>query len=98
MLRSSRPEVILGKGVLKIYRKFTGEQPYQSVVPIKLLCNFIEIALHHGCSPVGLLRTFRTPFPKNTSGWLFLNAENPRKSLGRMFKLRDILDQRTEKL
>ena len=26
----------------------------------------------HGCSPVNLLHSFRTAFPKNTSGWLFL--------------------------
>ena len=37
-----------------------------------LLCNFIEISLRHGCSPVNLLHIFRTPFPKNTSGELFL--------------------------
>ena len=39
---------------------------------IKLLCNFIEIALRHGCSPVNLRHIFRTPLPKNTSGWLLL--------------------------
>ena len=38
----------------------------------KLLCNFIEVALRHGCSPVNVLHIFRTPFPKNTSGWLLL--------------------------
>ena len=32
--------------------------------------NFIEITLHHGCSPVNLLHIFRTPFIKNTSGGL----------------------------
>ena len=26
----------------------------------------------HGCSPVNLLHNFRTPFPRNTSMWLFL--------------------------
>ena len=38
-------------------------------------CDFnkvIEIALWHGCSPVKLLHTFRTPFPKNTFEGLFL--------------------------
>ena len=30
------------------------------------------ITLRHGCSPVNLLRTFGTPFPKNTSWWLLL--------------------------
>ena len=70
--RSSRPEVFLRKGVLKICSKFTGEHPCRSLISIKLLSNFIEIALRHGCSPVSLLNIFRTPFPKNTSGWLLL--------------------------
>ena len=38
----------------------------------KLLCNFIEITLGDGCSPVYLLHIFRAPFPKNTSGRLLL--------------------------
>ena len=66
-------------GVLKICSKFTGEHLCQSVISIKLLCfavalpcNFIEITLRHGCSPVNLLHIFRTPFPRNTSGWLLL--------------------------
>ena len=42
--RSSRSEVFLEKGVLKIFRKFTGEHSCRSVLSIKLLCNFIEIA------------------------------------------------------
>ena len=45
----------------------------------KLLCNFIEITLRHACFPVNLLHIFRTPFSKNTAGWLLLvmvkNAE-----------------------
>ena len=36
------------------------------------LCNFIEIAIRHGCSPVNLLHIFTTPFLKNTSGRLLL--------------------------
>ena len=43
---------------------------------IKLLCNFIEITLRHGCSPVNLLYIFRIPFSKNISGWLFMNKLN----------------------
>ena len=35
--------------------------------------NFTEITVRHGCSPVNLLHIFRTPFSKNTSGWLLLN-------------------------
>ena len=38
-----------------------------------MLCNFIEIALRHGCSPVTLLHIFRTHFLKNSSGGLLLN-------------------------
>ena len=33
--RSSHPEMFLGKGVLKIYNKFTGEDPCRSVISIK---------------------------------------------------------------
>ena len=50
---------VLKKGFLEICSKFTGEQPCQ-------------IALRYGCSPVNLVHIFRTPFPKNTSGWLLL--------------------------
>ena len=68
--RSSHPEMFLGKGVRKISIKFTGEHPCRSVILIKLLCNFIEITIRHGCSPVNLLHIFRTLFLKNTSGRL----------------------------
>ena len=39
--RSSRPEVFLEKGILKICSKFKGEHPCQSAILIKLLYNFI---------------------------------------------------------
>ena len=70
--RSSHPEVFIVKGILRISSKFTGEHPCWSVISITLLCNFIEIILRHECSPVNLLHIFRTPFLKNTSGWLSL--------------------------
>ena len=70
--KSSRPEVFLGKSVLKMCSKFTGEHPCRSAISIKLQSNFIEIALRHGCCPVNLLHIFRTPFPRNTYGWLLL--------------------------
>ena len=35
--RSSPPELFLGKGVLKIYSKFTAEHPCPSAISIKLL-------------------------------------------------------------
>ena len=71
-IRSSPPETILGKGVLKICSKFTGELPCRSVILIKLMCIFIKITLRNGCSPVNLLITFRISFPRNTSGRLLL--------------------------
>ena len=74
--RSSHPEVFCEKGVLKLCSKITGEHPCWSVISMKLLCNLIEITLRHGCSPVDLLHIFRTPFPRNTSGWLLLNFHN----------------------
>ena len=64
-LLPSPPEVLLGKSDLKICSKFI-EHPCRSVVTIKQLCNFIEIALQDGCSTVNLLHIFRTPFYKNT--------------------------------
>ena len=71
--RSSRPEVFLGKGVLRICSKFTGEHPSRIAISMKLQRNFIEITLRHACSLVNLLHIFRTPFLKNTSGRLLLN-------------------------
>ena len=70
--RSSRPEMFLRKDVLKIYSKFTGEHPCRNAISINLLCNFIEIALRDGCSPVNMLHILKTTFPRNTSGWLLL--------------------------
>ena len=40
--------------------KFTGEHTCRSVISIKLLCSFIEIALRHGCKPVNLQHIFKT--------------------------------------
>ena len=57
------------RGVLK--KRFSENMhPCRSATSIKLLCNFIDIALRYGCSPVNLLHIFRTPFLKSTSGLL----------------------------
>ena len=72
IFRSSHPEVFLRKVDLNICSKFTGEYPCRSVISNKLLCNFIEITIRHGYSPVNLLNIFRTPFHRNTSRWLLL--------------------------
>ena len=47
----------------------------------KVACNFIEIALQHGCSPVNFLHIFRTPIYSNTSGRLLLNSKRFEKTL-----------------
>ena len=60
--KSSHPEAFLGKGVLRICSKFTGEHPCRSAISIKLQANLL----------VNLLHIFRTPFIKNTSDWLLL--------------------------
>ena len=57
---SSSPEAFLGKGVLKICRKFTGENPVRSVISAKMQINLIDITLQHACSTVNLLHIFRT--------------------------------------
>ena len=67
--------MFLGQDVLKTCSKFIGEYPCQSVISIELLCNFIEIALRRGCSPVNLLHIFRTAFPKNHSVGLHPSEE-----------------------
>ena len=41
---------------------FGGYKDNEDVTPFRsMLCNFIEIALWHGCSPVDLVRMLRTP-------------------------------------
>ena len=39
-------------------------------------CDFIKVALLHGCSPVDLLYISRTPFPKSNSKELFLKVKS----------------------
>ena len=40
-----------------------------------------KVRFRHGCSPVNLLHIFRTPFPKNTYGWLLLKHLSHRTTL-----------------
>ena len=71
--------MFLQKGALKICSKFTGEHPGRSVIQKNCF------AIWHGCFPLNLLRLFRTPFPKNTSGRLLLPVRNPRVDYVAMF-------------
>ena len=73
--RRSNPLEVFGvliKCVLKICTKFTGKNPCQSVISIKLHSDFIEITFWDGCSPVN----FTTPLSKNTSGGLLLRTDS----------------------
>ena len=62
--------MFLGKGILKICSKFTGEHQCQSVIAIKLQSNVIEIALRHGRFSANFQHIFKTPFSRNISGFL----------------------------
>ena len=64
LIRSSRTEVFLGKGVMKICSKFTGEHPCQSAILLRYRCS------------VSLLYFLRTPFLKNNSVRLLLIDSN----------------------
>ena len=44
-----RVTCLLGKDVLNICSKFTGEHPCWSAISTELQSNFIEVALRHGC-------------------------------------------------
>ena len=54
----------------KVFSKYAANLQENTHIEVRFQSNFIEMALRHWCSPVNLLHIFRTPFPKNTSGWL----------------------------
>ena len=74
--RSSHPEVFLGKGVLKICCKFTGDLQICCIFSEHLFlrtpkaCNFIKKILWHRCFPLSFAKILRTTFLQNTSGRL----------------------------
>ena len=51
------------------------KQPSRGILRKTYSENMKQIALRHACSPVNLLRNFRTPFLKNTSGKLRQDPE-----------------------
>ena len=73
VFRSSPLEVFLGKGVLKICRKFTGERPCGSVISINMLHVF-RIPLLKNISG-GLLLCFPENYSKSTWQLEFHPAE-----------------------
>ena len=68
------------ENALHFLKSINGMPPNYPLIPknclkfLLLLCNFIEITLRRGCSPVDLLHIFRTSFPENTSGRLLLKG------------------------
>ena len=92
LFRDSHPEVFLRKGVLKVCSKFAAENTCPSVISIKLLCNFIQITLRHGCSPVNLLHIFRTPFTENTSERLLVVIKKDFNKAGTTIYAQQIFD------
>ena len=68
--------MLLGKGVLKICSKFTGEHPCRIAISIKLQSKATLLNSHIsiGCLSVNLLLIFKTPFFKKTTGRLLLLA------------------------
>ena len=61
------------RGALKKRCSENIQQIYKRTHMSKLLCNFTEILLRLGCSPLNLLYLFRTPPRKKTSGVLPLD-------------------------
>ena len=74
--RSTPPDVFLEKSVLRIFSKVTEEHSCRSVISIKLLYNFLKIALWHGYSCVDLQYIFYTTCYKNIYGALLLDLGN----------------------
>ena len=73
--RSSRPEVVCKKCVLRNFAKFTGKHLCQS-----LFFNKVAGGLHR-CFPVNFAKSLRTPLFTEHLRWLLLNLE---KFLGRI--------------
>ena len=95
---SSQNKIVQRQPPRGIPRKMCSEKMQQisrrttmlCAISIKLLRNFIEIALRHRCRPVNLLHIFRTSFPKNTSRWLLLiHRKQPSGSSNLLSKITD---------
>ena len=76
-VRSSRPEVVCKKDVLKRFSKIIEKCQCQGLFLNKNSdikdCNFNKKRLWHRCFPVNFAKFLRTPFLLNTSGGCFLH-------------------------
>ena len=68
------PRGVLSKRCYENIQQIYRRHPCHSAISIKLQCNFIEITLQHGHSPVNLLHIFITSFTNNTFWWLLLEV------------------------
>ena len=77
MFRSSPPEVFSKKDALQTRSKLIEENLHRSAVLKKLLFNFIEIILTHGCASENWLHTRKTPLSRRTSlgDWFCMSKE-----------------------
>ena len=73
--RSSPPEVFLGKAVLKICSKFTGEHPCRSAISIKLLCFALSKWASHKIFLSNVCQKISVKFNLNT-GLMEIFTEN----------------------
>ena len=68
--RSSRPEVLCKKGVLRNFTKFTGKHLCQSLFFNKVAtlrpATLLKKRLWHRCFPVNFVKFLRTPFLHRT--------------------------------
>ena len=74
--RSSRPEMLCKKGVLRNFPKFTGKHLCQSLflnkVPGLKPSTLLKKRLWHRCFPVNFAKFLRTPFLTDHFRWLLL--------------------------
>ena len=77
--RSSRPDVLCKKGVLRNFGKSTGKHLCQSLYFNKVAgqaCNFIKKGLWHRFFPVNFPNFLGTPFLREHVRWLLLVLSN----------------------
>ena len=77
VFKSSRPEVLCEKDVLRNFKKFIGKHLCQSLFLNKVAglrpANLLTHRLYHRCFPVNIMNFLRTPFHIEHLWWLLLS-------------------------
>ena len=77
VFKSSLPEVLCEKYVLRNFKKFTGKHLCQSLIWNKIAglrpANLLTYRLYHRCFPVNIVNFLRTPFHIKHLWWLLLS-------------------------